>query len=43
MQVKELLLVEEVKERKTKAQMKAERKPDPGFYVESRGNDIFAE
>lgn len=36
MQVKELLLVEEVKERKTKEQMKTERRPDPGFYVERK-------
>ena len=43
MSVKELLLVEEVKERKTKEQMKAERKPDPGFYVEKRASDGFAD
>lgn len=43
MSVKELLLVEEVAERKTKAQMKAERKPDPGFYVESKAGGSFAD
>jgi hypothetical protein len=34
--------VEEVKERKTKEQMKAERRPDPGFYVERKagGSDL---
>lgn len=43
MSVKELLLVEEVAERKTKAQMKEERRPDPGFYVESRAGGSFVE
>jgi ribosomal protein L30 len=43
MQVKELLLVEEVAERKTKAQMKAERSPDAGFYIEKRASEAFVE
>ena len=40
MQVKELLAVSEVDEALTKAEMKAIRKPDPGYYVESK-TDIF--
>jgi ribosomal protein L30 len=43
MQVKELLLVEEVAERKTKAQMKEARRPDAGFYVERRGGEGLVE
>jgi large subunit ribosomal protein L30 len=43
MSVKELVDVEEVAERKTKQQVKAERKPDPGFYVESRAPRSFDE
>jgi large subunit ribosomal protein L30 len=34
MRVKELVHVEEVPEALTPAELKAERKPDPGFYVE---------
>ncbi|TLD25299.1 hypothetical protein PspLS_05995 [Pyricularia sp. CBS 133598] len=34
MKVKELVRVEEVEHAKTKFELKAERKPDPGFYVE---------
>jgi large subunit ribosomal protein L30 len=34
MKVKELVDVQEVAEEKTRAQVKAERKPDAGFYVE---------
>lgn len=34
MKVKELVRVEEVAEAKTKRELKAERKPDPGFFVE---------
>ncbi|MCJ1443682.1 MAG: 39S ribosomal protein L33, mitochondrial [Stictis urceolatum] len=41
LKVKELVAVSEVDEPKTKAQMKAERKPDPGFYVESRAADAY--
>lgn len=35
MKVKELVAVSEVEERKTKAQMREERRPDPGYYVET--------
>jgi ribosomal protein L30 len=34
MKVKELIKVDEVDAPKTKAELKAERKPDAGFYVE---------
>jgi ribosomal protein L30 len=34
MKVKELIKVDEVDALKTKAELKAERKPDAGFYVE---------
>ncbi|KAF9874502.1 50s ribosomal protein [Colletotrichum karsti] len=34
MQVKELVKVEEVDRAKTKYEVKEERRPDPGFYVE---------
>ena len=34
MKVKELVKVEEVAEPKTKEQLSAERRPEPGFYVE---------
>lgn len=34
--VKELVRVQEVKERKTKGEVRAERTPDRGFYVERR-------
>lgn len=36
MKVKELVAVEEVAEAKTKDELKAERKPDPGYYVEKQ-------
>ena len=36
LKVKELVRVEEVPEAMTKAQVKASRTPDPGFYVESK-------
>ncbi|KAL6855123.1 39S ribosomal protein L33, mitochondrial [Amphichorda felina] len=36
LKVKELVRVEEVAESMTKAQVKASRTPDPGFYVESK-------
>lgn len=36
MKVKELVDVQEVEQRLTKEQIKMERKPDPGFYVEKR-------
>ncbi|QDS73945.1 hypothetical protein FKW77_008013 [Venturia effusa] len=41
MKVKELVDVEEVEERLTKAQIKANRKPDPGFYVEKKASRSF--
>ncbi|KAE8452844.1 hypothetical protein EG329_013116 [Mollisiaceae sp. DMI_Dod_QoI] len=34
MKVKELVLVKEVDRALTKEELKAERKPDPGFYME---------
>lgn len=34
MKVKELVAVSEVEDRLSKDQMKASRKPDPGYYVE---------
>lgn len=34
MRVKELIHVEEVPEALTTSELKAERRPDPGFYVE---------
>jgi ribosomal protein L30 len=43
MSIKELVDVEEVAERKTKQQIKEERKPEPGFYVESRVQRSFAD
>jgi len=36
MKVKELVDVEEVEEKLTKQEVKARRKPDPGFYVERK-------
>jgi large subunit ribosomal protein L30 len=39
MKVKELVDVQEVGEEKTRAQVKAERKPDAGFYVEVRARE----
>lgn len=36
LKVKELVRVEEVEHPLTKAEVKAERTPDPGFYLESR-------
>lgn len=43
MKVKELVDVEEVEERLTKNQIKANRKPDPGFYVEKKAPRSFVE
>jgi len=37
MRIKELVDVKEVEKAMTKAQMRSARRPDPGFYVESRG------
>ena len=39
MKVKELLAVSEVAKPLTKAEVHAQRKPEPGFYVESRVMD----
>lgn len=39
MKVKELVAVSEVEKPLTKAELHAQRKPDPGFYVESRVAD----
>ncbi|KPI42131.1 54S ribosomal protein L33, mitochondrial [Cyphellophora attinorum] len=39
MKVKELIAVKEVDQPMTKAEVHMERKPDPGFYVESRAAD----
>lgn len=39
MKVKELVAVSEVERPLTKAEVHAQRKPDPGFYVESRAAD----
>jgi large subunit ribosomal protein L30 len=41
MKVKELVDVEEVEEKLTKYQIKANRKPDPGFYVEGKAPRSF--
>lgn len=35
MKVKELVAVSEVEERKSKEEMRAARRPEPGYYVES--------
>lgn len=37
MRVKELVDVQEVDRAKSKKEVHLERKPDPGYYVESRG------
>ena len=38
--VKELVDVQEVDQALSKAEMKALRSPDPGFYVERRAGDV---
>lgn len=43
MKVKELVSVQEVDEPLTKAQVHLQRKPDPGYYVEKRSEEEFAE
>jgi large subunit ribosomal protein L30 len=43
MKVKELIAVKEVDQPLTKAEVHMERKPDPGFYVESRAADGLKE
>jgi large subunit ribosomal protein L30 len=43
MKVKELIDVEEVEESFTQKQLKEMRKPDPGFWVESKGSERLVE
>lgn len=40
MRVKELVSVEEVQQRLTKQEVHLERKPDPGYYVETKSQDM---
>lgn len=37
MRIKELVDVKEVKSAMTKGQMRAARRPDPGYYIEQKG------
>jgi len=41
MKVKELVAVQEVDRALTKQELHLERKPDPGYYVERRGEDVW--
>jgi hypothetical protein len=41
MKVKELVAVQEVDRALTKQELHLERKPDPGYYVEQRGEDVW--
>ncbi|KAF2636458.1 50S ribosomal protein-like protein L30 [Massarina eburnea CBS 473.64] len=43
MRIKELVDVKEVKHAMTKDQMRAARRPDPGYYVERRGVEEMKE
>lgn len=43
MKVKELVEVQEVDRRLTKQEVHLQRKPDPGYYVEKKGNVEFVE
>lgn len=43
MKVKELVEVQEVDRRLTKQEVHLQRKPDPGYYVEKKGNAEFVE
>lgn len=43
MKVKELVSVKEVDRALTKQEVHWERKPDPGYYVEQRGADVYRE
>ena len=43
MKVKELVSVKEVPRAMTKQELHWERKPDPGYYVEQRGKDVYRE
>lgn len=40
MRVKELVDVQEVEEAMTRQQLKELRRPDPGFWVETRAKDL---
>ena len=42
MRVKELVRVEEVEAAKSKAEMRAERRPEPGFVVEKAGRQLWS-
>lgn len=43
MKVKELIAVAEVDRPLTKTELKAERKPDTGFYIEQKQSNILEE
>jgi large subunit ribosomal protein L30 len=40
MKIKELVDVQEVAEAKTRQELKQERRPDPGFWVERAARDV---
>lgn len=41
MRIKELVDVKEVKTMKTKEEMRASRRPDPGYYIEQRAGEAM--
>lgn len=41
MKVKELVAVQEVDRALTKNEVHWQRKPDPGYYIEKRGTDVW--
>ncbi|KAF3481309.1 mitochondrial 54S ribosomal protein YmL33 [Arthroderma uncinatum] len=43
MKVKELVAVKEVDQPLAKEQVHLERKPDPGYYVEKRAEEVYRE
>ncbi|KAK2735218.1 39S ribosomal protein L33, mitochondrial [Myotisia sp. PD_48] len=43
MKVKELVAVKEVTQPLTKEQVNLERKPDPGYYIERKADDVWNE
>ncbi|KAI1913819.1 39S ribosomal protein L33, mitochondrial [Ophidiomyces ophidiicola] len=43
MKVKELVAVQEVDQPLTKAELHLARKPDPGYYIEKRGAEMWKE
>lgn len=43
MKVKELVAVQEVDQPLTPEQLRWQRKPDPGYYIEKRGADVWRE